>query len=598
MNFKNKQFFVFALAFVGIAFASAQIPEYHIETPSNGLKDERFEAVASPSIIPAINFDPYSNNGAPNNPLCLLIRHKSIHSVALGIKLKVPVPNAIIRLKDFSSGQVLQDIPIQNNPDDTLYFLSDFVQADSLMIEAVVPDKKQNGASNIATLSIFKIYITSNATARDDRFGISLPCHINASCETALPWADQRNGTCRIVMAHDEGLVYCSGTLMNNTLQDRTPYILTAFHCSNGLQPLYDLWRFDFQYYSKNCITGDTIPIPLTFHGAIPVAGRQESDFSLVRLKDTIPIWHPVYYHGWNYAMDTIPQQTVMLHHPRGDVMKFSRDTHPAELVRTIINWGEGVVTPPNHHWRVNWDEGTMEKGSSGAAMLDAHHRVVGQLNGGNANCETVYRSLFGRIAMSWSQGVTADSRLRDWLDPAQIDPIFWDGAFFEDTSRFSVTWQVKTPDSFPIAGLYKEGIFTPDTLYPIEIEPGTYRIQGLPRGKSLSFSTSFTDKPYNGVDNKDAQLLLDYILRQVPFDNHPLQFEAADIDRNGLINHSDLYFLLPRLQKKTGMSKLEKWIFFPNIITIQGIDQDIDLGIKWGIKPGDINFDRKISID
>jgi hypothetical protein len=579
------------------SIAKAQPPVFVIHAPDKYSTEERFEAWASPTMIDGATLASLFSGIRTGSARFILKKGPSLSGIAIGIQLQAGAPGMRIQLSDAGNGDVLETLN-HIHLDKSKSFLTRFFVADSIMLEVLFNEPAD--ASAISMLAIPKIYVQPAAMSghsRDDRFGISLPCHVNAGCPEAEPWKDQQTGACRILMAHEEGLTYCSGTLMNNTREDRAPYILSAFHCSQGLQPIYDLWRFDFQYYEPRCDMPESPPQPLSFYGCSPVAGRQESDFLLLRLSDTIPLRHRLYYHGWSYAADTIPSEGVMLHHPRGDVLKFSRDTQALELVRTIINWGNGVITPPNHHLRANWDIGTMEKGSSGAALLNKEKRVVGQLNGGSANCETVFRSLFGRLAMSWAQGDTPDTRLKEWLDPEELNPVSWHGRFFDDTSRFTVRWKVMTPDSQAITGLYIN-LVLPGGKTAEEISPGTYRIEGLAPTDTIDWATEKKDNPFNGVDQKDVTLIIQHLLQVSPITD-PYQIQAADINRNGLIDQQDAFLMTPRLrQREANRRLLEDWLFIPESIMIRGLEQDVDLGVILGIKPGDINFDRKVNPD
>src|SRR5690606_7190306 len=93
-------------------------------------------------------------------------------------------------------------------------------------------------------------------------FGTAWDCHKNANCPEGDPWEKQKRSACRVLMVLEEGTGYCSGTLINNTEEDGTPYILSAYHCQEGYTPVYDLWRFDFSYQSSGCANPASEPLP------------------------------------------------------------------------------------------------------------------------------------------------------------------------------------------------------------------------------------------------------------------------------------------------------------------------------------------------
>jgi len=97
-------------------------------------------------------------------------------------------------------------------------------------------------------ISIHKVLQKPQSYARSSGefgFNAASACHLNINCEQGQSLRQQKRGVARIVMflEGEEGtfLGYCTGTLMNNTRQDQTPYMLSAFHCLvPGFRPLYD----------------------------------------------------------------------------------------------------------------------------------------------------------------------------------------------------------------------------------------------------------------------------------------------------------------------------------------------------------------------
>lgn len=99
--------------------------------------------------------------------------------------------------------------------------------------------------------------------------------------------------------------------------------------------------------------------------------------------------------------------------------MKFSADNHSP--IQGDFD-GRG-----NFHWRVGWDDGFTEGGSSGSPLFNPNHQVIGQLTGGPfVNCNSITREdYYGRFHLSWSGGdqdgdgtIEDNERLSNWLDP------------------------------------------------------------------------------------------------------------------------------------------------------------------------------------
>src|SRR5207248_7937449 len=68
--------------------------------------------------------------------------------------------------------------------------------------------------------------------------------------------------------------------------------------------------------------------------------------------------------------------------------------------------------------------------GSSGACLFSTTtKRCIGQNHGGQAACTTTNPvNYYGKLSVSWTGGGTDDSRLSNWLDPANTGTLFNDG--------------------------------------------------------------------------------------------------------------------------------------------------------------------------
>lgn len=215
----------------------------------------------------------------------------------------------------------------------------------------------------------------------------------------------------------------CSGALVNNTSQDGTPYFLTAYHCYSGNPTT---WSFRFKWISPDPVCATTQnspngPMNHVMSGSTLKAMRQNSDFCLVELNQTVPEEWQLTWAGWDNS-DAIPSKTFGIHHPKGDIMKVCVD----QQAPTKLN-NDGNV------WHIsNWELGVTEVGSSGSPLFDHNGRVVGQLWRGNAQCSgtvPIGYDEFGRFGISWDAGASQSQRLKEWLDPENtgattLDPL------------------------------------------------------------------------------------------------------------------------------------------------------------------------------
>lgn len=236
-------------------------------------------------------------------------------------------------------------------------------------------------------------------------FGTSGSCENNVFCPESAGWEDQINSVCMLVSG---GSGFCTGALVNNTAEDGIPYILTANHCYSDPSS----WVFWFNWQSPTCTNPSSSPPYNSMSGATLKAKNAPSDFCLVQINTTPPASYGVFYAGWNRE-DVAATSGAGIHHPDGDIKKISYSNQPF----TSDTWSG---TPPDSHWKVMWDDGVTEPGSSGSPMFDQNHRVVGQLHGGPSSCTATDKwDFYGKFSMSWEYGTTPATRLKDWLDPS-----------------------------------------------------------------------------------------------------------------------------------------------------------------------------------
>lgn len=250
-------------------------------------------------------------------------------------------------------------------------------------------------------------------------------CNIDAMCTNfASPtssWSDQINSVAMIVSG---GNGVCTGTLVNNTCENGTPYFLTADHClGGGNAPSTLTWAFRFNWQrpssgSLDCPAGSgTNPgstYDQTAYGATIRANSGNSDFALLEITNmtlTDAQSYGAVYAGWDNS-DNAVNSAIGIHHPSGDIKKKCLENNA--LIKTT--WGGAAC------WQVaNWDEGVTEPGSSGSGLFDMNGRLIGQLYGGSAACSGTNDNnapdYYGRFATSWDAVSGNNNSLENWLD-------------------------------------------------------------------------------------------------------------------------------------------------------------------------------------
>lgn len=253
-------------------------------------------------------------------------------------------------------------------------------------------------------------------------------CNNDVVCPEGAPWQDQINSEGVYTIS---GIWECSGQMINSNNPTPLPYFLTANHCnitSTNQGGVVVYWNFQ----SPTC--GQLGGGSLAQHqsGSILKAKWATSDFCLIQLLQDPPDSCHVYYTGFDATEQNAPSASTCIHHPSCDEKSISFNTDPL----TATSYLQSSVPGDGTHWRVDdWEDGTTEPGSSGSGLWDPSHRLVGQLHGGYAACNSITSDWFGRLSRSWAGGGTTSTRLKDWLDPSGAGTMVLDGRYLPSTS-------------------------------------------------------------------------------------------------------------------------------------------------------------------
>jgi len=323
--------------------------------------------------------------------------------------------------------QVIGAFTNKNNPKH-INFATEALYGDDIIIE-YNEIATSNGSKKISYNTNFKLEISNiayfykgftNYSNTDKGFGDSESCEVNINCSPVGDnWQDEKRGVARIIMKDGGSYFWCSGSLINNTSQDCTPYFLTAYHCAATASASdHNQWVFYFNYEASGCsnpssepssnsITGCTVKTTSNIDGG--------SDLQLLELNSTpSESWNP-FYNGWNRST-TASTSGAGIHHPAGDIKKIS--TYSTSLQTSSPNIG-GSQMQSNSAWQVTWSSndngwGVTEGGSSGSPLFNASGLIVGTLSGGSSYCtDQTAPDFYGKFDKHWTNG-----NLASYLDP------------------------------------------------------------------------------------------------------------------------------------------------------------------------------------
>jgi hypothetical protein len=257
-------------------------------------------------------------------------------------------------------------------------------------------------------------------------------CQINVACTEANPFRKQVNSVVYMEMTTQDGDTYlCSGAMINNVRNDRTPYVYSAEHCYEGEN--YKTWKFYFNYQTATC-SGTTQKPGYRFSiigYEVKASGKRatSSDFLLVKITGNIT--HAkrdsIYFAGWDNRSVT-PTVGCGIHHPNGDFKKIS-------IPQSVIQDASMM-----RYWQVNWktsgNKGVTEVGSSGSPLFNASGLIVGSLCCGQSACNLLNgKDYYGKLAYAWTNGNDyangGNNNLKRWLDPDNIGSTTHQGMFY-----------------------------------------------------------------------------------------------------------------------------------------------------------------------
>jgi len=297
-------------------------------------------------------------------------------------------------------------------------------------------------------------------------------CNMDVAClDESDPWNDPRRAVGAITLGGSDD---CTGSLINNTANDRRMLFITASHCeltAASSPSVVVYWNYEWPTCRTpgSAASGQSNPPDpnMTNSGATYLANTPSpfdsgcnssnntkcSDNTLVELDDPANPDFNLYWEGWDRRTiaaacsqsDSDPASTdglcASIHHPAVDEKRITFVARDLEV--------GGITNGVNTHWHAYWDPnppilpnipspqpatvppGVTEPGSSGSPLYTADKRLVGVLSGGPSACGATGENLsdfYGQLALAWDGLGTPTTRLKDYLDPLGGAPDFIDG--------------------------------------------------------------------------------------------------------------------------------------------------------------------------
>ena len=222
-----------------------------------------------------------------------------------------------------------------------------------------------------------------------------LSCELDASC-----YGDAQKNAVGRILFNNNGVLVCTGTLLNDVAQDQTPYFLTANHCVQT-QPVAQTAEVYWFYQTTACNSGVLrSDIVHQTGGANLLATQSSNDFSLLRLVNNAP--GGAVFSGWTSDAQSIGTGVFGLHHPDGFVPP-DIDSYLRRASGSITSTNDNCLALVNGYG-ISWTSGIVEPGSSGSGLWNSDGYLVGVLScGPPPTCSNEY-VLYSKFANFYSQ--------------------------------------------------------------------------------------------------------------------------------------------------------------------------------------------------
>jgi len=234
------------------------------------------------------------------------------------------------------------------------------VVADDIMVELVLPrESRHDYELQIGSVNRGYAFFGEKIERmlQDLEAGKAGACNVDVVCPEGDDWRLEINS---VGVISTGGTTFCTGSMLNNTAANGTPYFLTANHCginAGNAASLVVYWNFQ----SPTCGAQSGGSLADFQTGSVFLAASSTSDFTLVRMDDPVNPDHEVSFAGWNRSTQDFPG-VVAIHHPNTDEKSISFEYDATTTTAYLSN------TPSvgaSHIRVIDWDLGTTEPGSS-----------------------------------------------------------------------------------------------------------------------------------------------------------------------------------------------------------------------------------------
>ena len=305
-------------------------------------------------------------------------------------------------------------------------FWSPVIEGETAEVEIDLPASVESGfAIRVPKIQHLAYSLQYPDEKRLSDIGESESCNIDIKCHDTVP-SNLSAAVAKIIFNDSTATYACTGTLLNdNDSSSWIPYFITANHCLSSQTVANTI---DSYWFFERATCGGPDPTSVThFTGGGDLLNTgTNSDFSFLRLRNTeIGSLSGIQFAGWS-TLDPTGKTVVGIHHPQGDLKKWSQGVASGYAPLGFSVDGSGS------HILVKWSQGVTEIGSSGSGLFaitgeqNNQQLFVGNLHGGSSSCSSpTAPDWYGRFDLTFpaiSQWLKSSSGSSAYLESPQQD--------------------------------------------------------------------------------------------------------------------------------------------------------------------------------
>lgn len=305
------------------------------------------------------------------------------------VRVYAPSGGAVVEL---SGSQILAALSAQAGagprPASASLFWLPTVSGEVATLEIVLPAGVDPAAVALAVPSLSHLWVDLTSPKAELQLKAASSCNVDATC--MADWSAPSRSVARMLFLSGASAFLCTGTLVADVAASGTPWFLSANHCISDQASASTLETYWF-YRATACNSGTLNPgATRVFGGATLLYASAASDTSFMRLNSAAPTG--AYFAGSLLAAPPLDVPLAGLHHPGGDLLKFSQGALTGYAVCNGVNCESQISSTGANFLTVRWSTGTTESGSSGSAIftpVGAGQYIAGNLFAGLASCST-----------------------------------------------------------------------------------------------------------------------------------------------------------------------------------------------------------------